>query len=263
MKGAILYFSLTGNTKLACEYIKGKVQNVDFDLLDMRGGVYDLNKYDIVGFASFADEYNIARFVRSYIENMSIVNKPAFVFSTFGQENGATTKNMAEEISNKGFKVVIDHSLHTPENYPPVIKHSHGFINHPNTIEIDEFNIFINDLTEICEKIKNNETVSEKKVEASFKYNILTKLTGPKMMRTIMGRKKVNDELCVQCKKCVSNCPYNAIKMDSFPVFDESKCHGCFACYNLCPTKAIYTKGYNQNFHYPKPNKAVIQKLKI
>ncbi|GFP74485.1 EFR1 family ferrodoxin [Clostridium fungisolvens] len=263
MKGAILYFSLTGNTKLACEYIISKIHDVEFDLMNMRDGYPNLDEYNIIGFATYADEYSIAEFVKEYIDGMESINKPAFVFSTYGKDNGAATKVLAEKITKKGFKVVLDHGLNTPENYPPVMKHDHGHINNPTKQQMDEFNIFIDELSKICLKIRNREVVNEKKVLVKTKYIVLSKLGTALMMRKIMGAKKVDSTLCIQCKKCVNTCPYKVIKMNDFPVFDEAKCHGCFACYNLCPTKAIYTNGYNKFGHYPKPNKAVIEKLKV
>jgi ferredoxin/flavodoxin len=263
LKGIILYFSLTGNTKLACKYIKNKVQNVEFDLVDMRHGQANLSSYDIVGFATYSNEFSIARFVKNYIDDMPSMDKTAFVFSTFGRDNGNTTRDLAQSITRKGFKVVLDFALHTPENYPPVIKWGHGYENHPTHQELEEFNASIKRLSDIATKIENNEILTAKKITKKFSHRIMTKISRPSMMRYLMGHKKINADLCVQCKKCIEACPYDAIKMDSYPVFEVSKCNGCFACYNLCPTKAIYTTKSHQFVHYPRPNTAVTEKLKV
>jgi menaquinone-dependent protoporphyrinogen IX oxidase len=82
LKGVILYFSLTGNTRLACEYIKNKVTGIDFELADMRDAKPDLSGFAMVGFAAFASEFKVARFVKNYIKNMAVCQKPAFVFTT-------------------------------------------------------------------------------------------------------------------------------------------------------------------------------------
>jgi Fe-S-cluster-containing hydrogenase component 2 len=39
-------------------------------------------------------------------------------------------------------------------------------------------------------------------------------------------------------------------------------CYGCWACYNKCPTKAIYTGTFRGICHYPEPLPAVKVKLR-
>ena len=86
MKGAILIFSNTGNTKLACERIKAKAKNVEFSLFNMRDGYVDLTEYGIVGFATYASEFKVARFVTDYMAKLpEYKDKPAFVFTTYGR----------------------------------------------------------------------------------------------------------------------------------------------------------------------------------
>lgn len=56
MRGIICCCSGSGNTRLACSYMAGKVKNVDFDLLDItKDNVPSLETYDIVGFATFTN----------------------------------------------------------------------------------------------------------------------------------------------------------------------------------------------------------------
>ncbi len=264
MRGSIFYFSLTGNTKIACEYIKGKVKPMEFDLINMRNGQADLSKYDIVGFATYSEGFSIPKFAKNYIDAMETVrNKPAFVFSTFGRNNGATTWVLAKWIRKKGFKVVLDYALHTPENHPPTIKSDQSYENSPDDQELSEFNQFIERLSEICHKIDNNQEVSPKKVEVKLIYKIMPELNNPYLSRKIMGAKMVDRRLCIKCGKCAKSCSYNAIKMNEFPGFTEKQCHGCWACYNICPTKAIYTKNFKQYANYPKPNEFVERKLRI
>ncbi len=50
MKGIICYCSGSGNTQLACRYIAGRMNNIEFDLFDiMAGSIPDLEKCDVVG----------------------------------------------------------------------------------------------------------------------------------------------------------------------------------------------------------------------
>ena len=85
-----------------------------------------------------------------------------------------------------------------------------------------------------------------------------------RLAKTYIERnKKVRTDLCVKCGICVRACPYNAINMNEYPTFDETKCEGCFACYNHCPKKAIYTKLFKQYANYPRPLSEVVKKLSV
>jgi NAD-dependent dihydropyrimidine dehydrogenase PreA subunit len=49
--------------------------------------------------------------------------------------------------------------------------------------------------------------------------------------------------------------------MHPFPNFDESLCYGCWACYNRCPVRAIYTKKLRGKGQYPGPTEELRKKL--
>jgi len=52
----------------------------------------------------------------------------------------------------------------------------------------------------------------------------------------------VKNDLCVGCKKCITVCPFNAIKFDSVrkkAVIDRWKCYGCGICRSVCKDNAI------------------------
>ena len=77
-----------------------------------------------------------------------------------------------------------------------------------------------------------------------------------------MGIKNVHEDLCSGCGICSRVCPYGAITMvNKIPSFNESKCRSCYACFNNCPTKSIYTKKLDGVGHYSKPHVNLIKKL--
>jgi len=47
--------------------------------------------------------------------------------------------------------------------------------------------------------------------------------------------------VCVQCGKCIGQCPLDALKMNEngWIVVDEGKCIGCGQCVEFCPLGAI------------------------
>ncbi len=51
---------------------------------------------------------------------------------------------------------------------------------------------------------------------------------------------KIDKETCTGCESCVSECPTEAISMNSdIAVVDEEACVDCGACVDACPVEAI------------------------
>ena len=73
MKGIICYYSGSGNTKLASEYIAEKLKNADFSTCNIvRNEIPDLSKYDIVGFATFTDFGDVPKYFYSFFDKMHL-----------------------------------------------------------------------------------------------------------------------------------------------------------------------------------------------
>jgi ferredoxin/flavodoxin len=259
MKGIILYYSSTGNTKLACQYIAKNSTAIEFVLYNIvRDKELDLAKYDLAGFAAFADYIGPSKVILDFIHSLPLqTGKPAFVFSTYGAFNGATLRVMAGEARRRGFRVVAGHGLHTPENHPPHIAAGQGRAQAPDTKELASFDQFIAGLDRLAAD-------SGKHGWPRYRPSLLERLV-PSLPRTTarkqMGPKSVDAALCTRCGVCAKACPYGAIEMKDLPAFDFTKCYGCWACYNHCPTKAIYTRKIRGIGHYPEPVEALREKL--
>ena len=226
---------------------------------------YPLNtfsKYDLIGFATYTDYFEPGELMTTYIKNFKGNEKPAFVFNTFGQMSGNTLATMARTAKSSGFILIEAHSLHVPENYPPLIKNGTTNENYPTTKELDDFNKFMASLNLKAEQLSNGQKVDEKHVKKSTFISITKKLLHVINMDK-MGIKNIHKDQCTSCGICSISCPYDLIDMvDGYPKFDESKCKSCYACYNMCPTKSIYTKKLDGVGHYNKPHANLIKKLK-
>ena len=262
MKGVICYYSGSGNTKLACKYLSNKITNAEFDFYNtLKGNTLDLEKYDLVGFATFTDFWGVPYYYSNFIDSLiPEVKKPAFVFNTYGNISGKTLIHMHRLATLNGFNVIAGYSLHTPESYPPMPARGNGNEQAPDEREMKKFDNFISELDGLLGSIRESKEIKRPIIRNNFINYILPAFARTKAKQD-MGDKYIDDELCDECGICKKRCPYNAIKLDPKPVFDMKKCYGCWACYNHCPKLAIYTKKFRGIGHYPKPHKNLVEKL--
>ena len=261
MNGLICFYSGSGNTKLACEYIARNAQAIRLDLFDIvSGGKPDLTAYGIVGFATFTDFFGPPMLMKTFLQSLPAQrDKPAFLFNTYGAISGKTLWLLNRWAGERGFRPVASHSLHTPENYPPMIARGRAFADAPNSQELAAFDGFVAALDAVAREHVAGQPIRSQRPRSGF-FRFLPAFPRTQSRRA-MGTKHVDAELCTECGICKSACPYGAIELGPKPVFDSDKCYGCWACYNHCPTKAIYTKKLRGVGHYPRPSAALSEKL--
>ncbi|HOJ62919.1 MAG TPA: EFR1 family ferrodoxin [Spirochaetota bacterium] len=271
MKGIIYYYSGTGNTKIAVQYIVGKIKNAEFSLFDIvKEGIKEkkdpnILQYDIIGIAVFTDWLGPSQIVKDFIEKLPQgKGKNVFVFNTCGNISGKTLKLLKKWLEIKDYRIIAGFTLKMPDNYPPLNKNKTLIIgeNNPSQKEIEEFNKFIQELDIKCAAIKEKRTVPISKIKIGILNSILPVFSRKKSKKA-MGNLFVDEAKCIECGICAQACPYNAIKLNPKPKFDDLLCFGCWACYNRCPEKCIYTKKMKECAHYPRPLPELVEKLKI
>ena len=261
MKVCLFYYSGSGNTKLACQYIARNASSMDFVLSDIiRDKVPDLDPFDMIGFATFADYLGPSKAFADFVNSLPMQHgKPSFVLSTFGYINGATLRIMSELAASRGFVPLTGHALHMPENIPTMICAGNANEQAPDKNELADFKRFVAGLNDLG---ANSPGQTKTTLRFSFRDRLYPKL--PRTLgRMIMGKKHTDPLLCSRCGICAGVCPYKAVTMDELPQFDQKKCYGCWACYNHCPPRAIYTRSYRGRGHYPEPLAILKEKLPI
>ena len=54
-----------------------------------------------------------------------------------------------------------------------------------------------------------------------------------------ISKAKINNEKCINCKKCINICPHNAIENKKNVKINKKRCLGCTQCINECSKNAI------------------------
>lgn len=265
MKGLLFYHSNSGNTQSVCNYLQYKLQKVvNLTLHNVADSpLPDLNQFDIVGFATWTYFLGLPPYFQTFLDNLpQQMDKPTFALNTFGMMSGQALKLLTNQLNAKGFVVIAAHSLHTPESYPPYIIKGWDSVDAPDAKPLEDFHSFVAELDEKVTQLSQNAPAAKTKVRIGLFNHLLRPYSLPKA-RKQMGTLFVDANLCTECGTCQEICLYDAITMNPNPIFDTETCHACWACFNHCPEKAIFTTKIKGIGHYAEPNPKLVKKLTV
>lgn len=242
MKGAIVYFSGTGNTEFVAKNFKKEFEkrNIECILIDVSKKTKIVDDYNFYVFgcpihSDIFPDYFID-FINNNIKHGN--NRKCIVFSTEASSSAAGAEYLSEILIKKDFEIMAKILIKMPQNFYIV-----GFKKTPD---------------KECEILKNNAQEYVKYVVDSFLKDKKV-LNNVSKTRVVFGKtvykifKKyalswakdkltVNMSLCVKCQKCVKNCPTKNIILDETIKF-KNQCICCQRCIHNCPVNAFYYKG--------------------
>jgi ferredoxin len=260
MKGLIFYYSTTGNTKLICDLICNKITDVKFEMYSINESKQiNMEEYDIFGFASFTDQLQLPYLMKKFIKNHNISSKKyAFVLNTYGSISGRTLIDLINAAKRSGYYVFNAVSIHTPENFPPMIKKGFSFTNQPSDKMVKKLKKFINRLNKSVADIVNKKEI--KKTKSGILQNIIPEL--PYFLSGLeLGNINCDITKCTKCMVCEIQCPAKAIKISESFEINNGLCQKCWRCYNKCPSHAISGTKFKHGYQYQKINEEYRKKI--
>lgn len=255
LKMLVLYSSGTGNTKFACEVARIVIERAGHEVTMKtykKVAGEGLEGFDAYCFAAPVYEWAPARNVEQFVGSMPRLDgKFAFMLTSSAGAKGQATQLFATALKRKGLTVLGDHNLICPDSWGGTRRWSYMRDEGSPTVES------VRELVAFVEKMltRIEEFIDGKPVQAPT-YRV--KPTGlywasrvsrlAPSARAKMGKKKVDEAACTQCRVCEKNCPVGAISLDPYPEFNRD-CIACWSCVNMCPADCI-TTAIDSHKHY-------------
>lgn len=257
MKILLIDFSGTGNTTLCGDYIGEAFKQEGHSIVhySYKNGVVLVNfeEYDLIGFGYPIHAFNVPEAFNRYIKRLPKVNnKKYFIYKVSGEPfhlNDASSYHIYKKLKKKGFILYAEKHFLMPYNI---------MFRYRDSIAKQMY-LYLEPLTKaFVLEMLNDEP---ERIKYKFRHKVLSfflriEWIAPKLNSPFIHVKK---KKCVNCHKCLSDCPTNAIFINKKGTirFKASRCAMCMKCAMYCPTNAI-TYGFmnpwkvNQPYPYEK-----------
>ncbi len=247
MKGMILYFSGSGNTKfienkIEEEFIKNgcdiETHSIE-EKINIKNFSYD---YLILGFPKYF-EYIPQNFMEYIDDNLGPSDKEVktMIFTTGKDKNKMYFDELEKGLLEKNFKVIMTKNFKMPNSF--IISK-----NYKSVKDLD--NIYQSSSNKIKDAVANFliENYSKEEIN-NFKATIMKRLYKFKTKDLYKNsyRFSVNSS-CDKCNLCVKACPTRNIEYIGGDIKFRDNCIMCCRCISCCPKNAILYK----NKKYPQ-----------
>lgn len=235
----IFYFSGTGNSKYAANYIgkvlSEKVISIAEEALK-NDKEYYLEQNEVIGFIYPTYAWGAPKLVIDFIKRIKLKNyNKNYIFSiaTCGANIGNTMETMKNVLKHKSLTLNSGFSLVMPNNYM--------LMGDVDSKEVEDkklkaAEIRLKDISKILVERKNNIIDVEKGTMPWFLSSVINPLFTKFSMNT---KKFYADSKCIGCKTCEKACPTKNIIVNGKTVKWGGNCTLCLACINRCPVTAI------------------------
>lgn len=230
-------FSGSGNTLKISEKYKDifelKNNNVELTRLTLPIGTYNLDNTDYLGIFYPIHGFNAPSIILDFAKALPVTqNQKYFIAKTSGEPlilNNASSLKLISILSKKGYILTNEYSYVMPYNM--IFRHDDGFASKmfrtaKELVEID------------AREILSGNAHFLKKCPLGRPLSFVVRIEHPAMR--VNGKMfKVNSEKCIECMKCIKNCPAKNITFQNGNFEFGNKCLMCTACSFNCPKDAI------------------------
>ncbi len=250
MKILVYYFTGSGNTERVLRKFESefKQKGYDVDFVKIENQVYktknkiDVNHddYDLIGIGYPIHAFNAPQIMYDWVKTLTPLTnvKRTFIINTSAEPllvNHASSIKFSKKLKKKGFDVQNEYHYVMP--YDMIYRHKQQMAfkmwdTAQKLIPIDAQTI-LDGKSEMYKQIKG---------AAFYAWALRIEHFGSKFNGLFYS---VNKKKCINCHKCVNNCPIENIKLKDGKIKFGAKCAMCQRCTYFCPTDAIRTGMFN------------------
>lgn len=242
MKGAILYFSATGNTEFIANCYKDEFikKDIPCDMFEISKNKNFEDKYDfyVIGAPIHAELYPY--FFMDYILNnlKEGHHRKCLMFSTEASAWGSGPYYLGKKLEDKGFNPVVLDCYFMPNNYYLVMGKNEDFESKEK--HMDTAKEKASKAVELFLKGESYKASSSKRL---WWGKPVSKLFLSYSKKWAQKNLSVDKNKCIKCGKCVIDCPVHNISLNKDNIEFSNKCVSCQRCLHSCPKNAFLYKG--------------------
>lgn len=253
MKCLLVYYTGTFNTRYITEELKNRLtsENIDVDVYEidpLNTEKLDLQKYDLIGLGypiyGFNAPYPFVKFIR---HQRFEKNQRIFIYKNSGETykaNDASSISIIKKIKHD--KAVIQNEYHFIMPYNIHFRFDEHLVKEMLDINNLLMDILVKEVLSGIPNIKKY-----KLVHRFVTFVVKIQYIGGDVNSFLY---KVDKEKCINCDKCINNCPTKNIYRDKKgKIRFHHHCLMCMRCSLYCPTNAIhigFLEGWKVNGPY-------------
>lgn len=232
----MLFFSGTGNTRLAARYLARKLgETTCVELLRSKSPVC-LRAEEPLGLLFPIYAWGIPRVFRDALEQLEVASPPPYIYGvcTCGDEIGTTAQELRALLQAKGLRLDAVASVQMPETYVAFP----GFHLDTQAVALRKLQAARRRLDDLSTRIGRRETFTD--VRPGTAPWMLSHVVNPLFYACLISDRHYHaSRACTGCGRCVQACPVGNIRLVNGRPAWQGHCAGCLACYHHCPAAAI------------------------
>lgn len=247
----VLCFSATGNSRLAAQVLAGKLGDELVSLNEVFNARKEWAFRSEAPYVLVAPIYawRLPKQVEAFLKRARLLgNRQIYVLATMGQSSGAAWEYCKAAVEGNGMAFMGFQGIVMPDNY---------MVSYPMPSREEAASIIKSALPVLAQAaaaIQRGEPLPDRQHSPVGRL-----LSGP--VNWSFNRFMANSrsfrvsDACVQCGKCVRECPANNIALEQGTIVFGTRCMFCLGCIHKCPVHAIDYKGRGRkNGYYTCPS---------